>query len=255
MNFFVIKRNAIRFVLITILSCILLSINFTGGTFATVFFGTSPKKVPIYCVDTTEKQVAITFDSAWGADKTLSIVETLKEFNVGATFFLVGFWVDKYPEMVEAINEAGLEIGTHSNTHQDFASLSEWQMKLELETSIDLIKNITNKPVKLFRAPYGSYNNTLINLTEKMNLMTIQWDIDTLDWKGLNVMDITNKVLNNVKNGSIILCHNNADHIVDALPVLLDRLLKQGYKISSVGDLVIQENYYVDNLGVQRKIN
>ncbi len=253
MRFVVLKSKSIKYAIVVILAVILLAINFGSGSSATVFFGYSPRKVPIYAVDTEEKRVAITFDSAWGADKTLKILDILKEYNANATFFLVGFWVEDYPDMVRAIKEQGVEIGTHSNTHPDFAKLSKNDMKLELTTSIELIKNITGDDVRLFRAPYGSYNNTIISTAEELNLTTIQWDVDTLDWKGLSGVEICNRVVNKVKNGSIILCHNNSDHILDALPLVLDRLTNMGYKVGSVGDLIMKDNYYVDNLGIQRK--
>lgn len=253
MRFLVVKSKTIKYAILVILSAILLGINFGNGAQASVFFGYAPRKVPIYAVETDEKKVAISFDSAWGADKTLKILEILKEYNANATFFLVGFWVEEYPEMVKAIKEQGVEIGTHSNTHPDFVNLSESDMKLELSTSVNLIKNITGDDVKLFRAPYGSYNNTVISTAENMGLTTIQWDVDTLDWKGLSGIDICNRVVNKVQNGSIILCHNNSEHILDALPLVLDRLTNMGYQITSVGDLIIKDNYYVDNLGIQRK--
>ena len=253
MRFLVVKSKTIKYAILVILSAILLSINFGNGAQASVFFGYAPRKVPIYAVETDEKKVAISFDSAWGADKTLKILEILKEYNANATFFLVGFWVEEYPEIVKAIKEQGVEIGTHSNTHPDFVNLSESDMKLELSTSVNLIKNITGDDVKLFRAPYGSYNNTVISTAENMGLTTIQWDVDTLDWKGLSGIDICNRVVNKVQNGSIILCHNNSEHILDALPLVLDRLTNMGYQITSVGDLIIKDNYYVDNLGIQRK--
>ena len=136
MKFVVMKKKTFWLCLITIISMILLSINIQGGASASVFFGQAPRLVPIYSVDTDEKKVALSFDTAWGADKTLKILEILKEYNVNATFFMVGFWVEKYPDMVKAIDEQGVEIGTHSNTHPDFVKLSENQMELELKTSI-----------------------------------------------------------------------------------------------------------------------
>ena len=253
MKFVVIKKKGLILAILAVISMVMLSINYNGGASASVFFGYAPRLVPIYSVETEEKKVAISFDTAWGADKTEKIVEILKSYNVGATFFMVGFWVNDYPDMVKLIDESGIEIGTHSNTHPDFVGLSEEQMKLELTTSIDAIKNITGKDVKLFRAPYGSYNNTMLNLTSSMGLKTIQWDVDTLDWKGYSGGDICERVMSKVKNGSIILCHNNADHILDALPLMLERLINAGYEIVSVGDLIIQDDYYIDNLGVQRK--
>ncbi len=252
MKFLCIKKKHIKYVLIVILTAVLLTLNINGNS-AQVYFGVAPRLVPIYSVDTDEKKVAITFDSAWGADKTLKIIETLKEYNVGATFFLVGFWVEKYPEMVTAIQEANIEIGTHSNTHPDFVKLSKEQMVKELTTSNKLISDITNVTPTLFRAPYGSYNNTVLNVATELNLKTIQWDVDTLDWKGLRGVEICNRVLNNVKNGSIILCHNNSDHILDALPLILDRLKMKGYTVTSVGNLIYQNDFSVDNLGIQHQ--
>lgn len=253
MKFVVIKKKGLILAILAVISMIMLSINYNGGASASVFFGTAPRLVPIYSVETEEKKVAISFDTAWGADKTEKIVEILKNYKVGATFFMVGFWVNDYPEMVKLIDEAGIEIGTHSNTHPDFVGLSEEQMELELTTSIDAIKNITGKEVNLFRAPYGSYNNTMLNLTNSMGIKTIQWDVDTLDWKGYSGVDICERVMSKVKSGSIILCHNNADHILDALPLMLERLINAGYEIVSVGDLIINDDYYIDNLGIQRK--
>ena len=253
MKFVIIKKKSFWLATIAIISMVMLSIPYEGGASASVFFGSSPRLVPIYSVETNEKKVAISFDTAWGADKTQGILDILKEYNVNATFFMVGFWVEEYPELVKSISEQGIEIGTHSNTHPDFVKLSEEQMKLELTTSIDLIKKITGKEVNLFRAPYGSYNNTMLNLTDNMGLKTIQWDVDTLDWKGLSGLEICERVMSRVKNGSIILCHNNADHVLDALPMMLERLLNAGYEVVSVGELVIEDDYYIDNLGVQRK--
>lgn len=253
MKFLVLKKRTLLFVFCLMLVAIMLSLNIAGNPSAGVFMGQVPRLVPIYAVDTKEKKVAITFDSAWGADKTLKILELLKEYNVNATFFLVGFWVDKYPDMVKAINEQGVEIGTHSNTHPDFVGLSAEQMKLELTTSINKIENITGKKVELFRPPYGSYNNTLINTATELNLKTIQWSVDTLDWKGLSGSQMLNRVLAKIDNGGIILCHNNSDNILDGLKLILESLTKSGYKFVSVGDLIYKDDYLIDNLGIQRK--
>ena len=253
MKFVVMRKKSFWLGVVAILSMIILAIDIGGGASASVFFGYAPRLVPIYSVDTEEKKVAISFDTAWGADKTLDIIRILDEYNVNATFFMVGFWVEDYPDMVRAINEQGIEIATHSNTHPDFTTLSESQMELELTTSIDSIEAITGKKVELFRAPYGAYNNTMLNLTDRLGLKTIQWDVDTLDWKGLSGIEICERVMSKVKNGSIILCHNNSDHILDALPLMLERLLNAGYEVVSVGELIMHDNYYIDNLGIQRK--
>lgn len=209
MPFYVIKSRTLKICLVLIIVSILLAVSIDGVSAAQVYFGYPNRKVPVYYVQTDEKRVAISFDAAWGADKTQGILDILEDFNVRATFFLVGFWTDKYGDMVEIIDQSGMEIGTHSNTHPDMTKLSAESIKNELEASINLIKDITGKEVKLFRAPYGAYNNTLLDTAASLGLETIQWDVDTLDWKGLSGEEICSRVLKLVKNGSIILCHNN----------------------------------------------
>ncbi len=252
MKFLIIKRSVLWLALASIVLCAVLSLPLGESAMSAVFFGDNLRKVPIYNVETDKKQVAISFDAAWGADKTQKIVELLTEYDVKATFFLVGFWTEKFPDMVKLINEKGMEIGTHSNTHPDMAKLSAEQVKSELTTSIQKIKDVVDIDIKLFRAPFGSYNNTVLDTATSLGLQTIQWDVDSLDWKGISGAEISTRILNRVKNGSIILCHNNSDHILEALPIVLDRLKKQGYTISCIGDLVYKDNYVIDRAGVQK---
>lgn len=253
MHFYVIKSRTLKIFVAMVLVAVLLSLSINGTTSAQVYFGYSTRKVPIYNVETEEKQVAISFDAAWGADKTQEIIDILEEFDCTATFFLVGFWVDDYTDMVKVIDDAGLEIGTHSNTHPDMVKLDKATMKSELETSISKIKAVTGKDVSLFRAPFGSYNNDLLDTAESLNLKTIQWDVDSLDWKGLSASEIANRVLGRVKNGSIILMHNNSDNVLDGLRLILNKLKIQGYKVTSISELIYQDDYTIDRNGVQHK--
>lgn len=253
MHFCVIKSKTIKICIAFALLCVLVSLSFGGRASAEVWFGYSTRKVPIYCVDTPEKQVAISFDAAWGADKTQGILDICNEFGVKATFFLVGFWVEDYPDMAKAISQAGFEIGTHSNTHPDMAKLSGETIRNELETSMKIIEETTGARPTLFRAPFGSYNNTLLSTAEGLGLQTIQWDVDSLDWKGLSASEICGRIMARVKNGSIILMHNNSDHVLDGLRLVLNRLKIAGYKVGSVGELVYKENYTIDRNGVQHK--
>ena len=252
MHIYSFKLRTFKILLLVAMVLVLLGVNINGNVAASVYFNNALRKVPIYYVDTDEKKVAISFDAAWGADKTEKIMSICKEYGVNATFFLVGFWVEDYPEIAKKIAENGFEIGTHSNTHPDMAKLSSKGQRQELETSMEIIEKTTGVKPTLFRAPFGSYNDSLITVASELGLKTIQWDVDTLDWKGLSAMEIVNRVLNSVKSGSIILCHNNSDHILDALPILLDRLAKKGYKVSNVGDVLLKTDYIVDNNGMQK---
>ena len=254
MKFLVLKKHTLKIALAVLCLCAILALPFGENSAASVFFGDNLRKVPIYSVETGEKKVAITFDAAWGADKTEGIIEILKEHHANATFFLVGFWVEDYPEEAKKIAENGFEIGTHSNTHPDMTKISQEQKKLELSSSIETIQKTTSVTPTLFRAPFGSYNNDLINVAEELNLISIQWDVDSLDWKGLSANEIHSRVMSKVKNGSIILCHNNSKNILSALPLLLSSLQMKGYTVCSVGELIYHNSFVIDRAGVQKKI-
>lgn len=237
-----------------LLVCVALCAMLTVTNAQTVYFGYSERKVPIYSVQTTEKKVALTFDAAWGADKTSKIVEILKQNNVGGTFFLVGFWSEKYQDKIKEIYGAGLDIGTHSNTHPKMSTLSPAQQESELMISSKLISNVTGKEVRFFRPPYGDYNDQLIMTCDKLKLQAIQWDVDSLDWKGLSAQQILTRVKSGVKNGSIILFHNNSDHILEALPLVIEFLKSKGYEMVNLSGLVMENGYTIDNNGVQKKV-
>ena len=208
------------------------------------------RKVPIYCVDRDDNYVAISFDAACGADKTRKIMDVCDEYNVKATFFLVGFWIDKFPEMVAEIASRGFEIGTHSDTHPQMSKLTEQKVRDELSLSCRKLVDITGKPVTVFRPPFGDYNNQLLNIATDLGLYTIQWSVDSLDWKGLSAVQIAERV-QKAKSGDIILCHNNSDHIVEALPLIFEALKMKNLKFCTIGELIYTDNYYIDSSGKQ----
>ena len=230
MRFLVIKRRAIIIAVIaaTVFALALTGVYYTGA--AAIYNNVSPKKVPIYSVETDEKAVALTFDAAWGADKTLGILETLEEKDACATFFLVGFWAEKYEKELKTLAESErIEIGTHSATHPYMSKLSKSQMSLELSTSKSLIEKISGRKVELFRPPYG----------------------DSLDWKNLSKEQIASRVVGNCRNGSIVLMHNDGKHTLEALPAIIDGLRAKGYKFKTVGQLIYKDNYTIDHTGRQ----
>ena len=252
--FIVIKKSHIIFCLLMIFCISILAVQQNGTAYASVFFNKQPSRlVPVYQVETQEQKVAISFDAAWGADKTQEIMQVLKEYNANATFFLVGFWADKYPEITKQIAENGFEIGTHSTSHLDMATISQQEVEKDLSASISTIQNISGITPTVFRPPYGSYNNTLINTATSLNLTTVQWSIDTLDWKGLSSTEIASRVEAKVQNGSIILCHNNADHVVEATKLILILLQQKNLKCVSVSELLLKGETYIDSQGTQRQ--
>ncbi len=211
------------------------------------------RKIPIYSVDTSENKIAISFDAAWGADKTREIMSICDSYGVKATFFLVGFWVEEYPDMVKEIYNNGFEIGLHSNTHPDMTKLSKKEIREELETNISLIEELTGFRPKLFRPPYGYYNNDLIDVCESMGISCIEWSVDSLDWKGLSAGEISGRVTTQSKNGSIVLFHNNSDNILDGLKMVLEYFRLNETQVVPIGDLIYYEDFTINNEGTQIK--
>ena len=199
------------------------------------------------------KALGIGADVYWGADKTKGIIDILNSYGVKGTFFLVGFWMDKYPEETKMIADAGFDIGNHSKNHYNMSKLSKDDVVYEIESVNEQIKNLTGITPKYFRPPFGDYNNTLLDVVEDKGMVGVQWTIDTLDWKGLSGAQIAERVLPKAKGGDIVLFHNNSDHVLDALPIVLEGLLNKGFKIVTLSELVMTENYKIDVNGVQHK--
>lgn len=138
------------------------------------------KALPIYCVDTTEPKVALSFDAAWGNEDTMKILDILQEKKVHVTFFMTGGWIEKYPDDVKTIAERGHELGNHSENHKHMPTLSAEECKKEIMTPHEKVKKLTGVDMSVFRPPYGDYNDTLIQTLKDCGYHGIQWDVDTL---------------------------------------------------------------------------
>lgn len=210
------------------------------------------KKLPIYNVETKEKKVAFTMNCAWTADDIDTILEVLERQNVKITFFIVGEWVDKNPEAVKKIYEAGHEIGSHSDTHPHVNNLSYEKNQKQIADSVEKIKKITGGEVTLYRAPYGEYNDTVIEAAEKAGYYCIQWNRDTLDYEGLTGEEMWKRIENKLQNGDIILSHNGTKHTADSIEMLIKKIKEKGYEIVKVSDIIYKENYIINSNGTQQ---
>ena len=221
-----------------------------SGAYA-LFTGGTVRKLPVYSVETAEKKLSITFDCAWGTEHTDAILRELERAGVRATFFMVQFWAEKYPEYVKKIADAGHEIGTHSATHSYMSKFSAAAIAAELESSSAAIEKVTGKEVELFRAPYGDYDDLLIETAAAQGYTTVQWDVDSLDWKDLSASEIALRVTGGARQGSIILCHNNGLRTAEALPAVFSALQSAGYTFVPVGELLIRGPSTIDAAGRQ----
>ncbi len=206
-----------------------------GGSFS-VF---APKdNIPVYSVKTEGKQIAITFDAAWGTDKTAALLDILDKYNVKATFFVTGMWAKKNADVLAEISRRGHEIGSHGYTHKDLTTLPEAEVIDELTKTADVIEKATGKRPTIFRAPYGAWNAKLVDIVGKEQFDFIQWDVDSLDWQGLTSAQMQQRVFPRVVSGSIILFHNDGANTPEVMPVVLEKFIADGYKPVTVTELL-----------------
>ncbi len=208
------------------------------------------RSIPVYCVETDQKKVSISFDAAWGNEQTQSLLDTLKQYNLHATFFLVGDWVRKYPEDVKNIAKAGHDVGNHSDTHPYMTKLDENGIRKEIEACNKEIEALTGKKPTLFRPPYGDYDNKVVDTVKSMDMYCIQWDVDSLDWKDLTGEEMCSRIKNNIKNGSIVLMHNGGKNTAKSLPMIIECIQDLGYEIVPISELLPKGEYTTDHTGM-----
>ena len=218
---------------------------------AIVGVSAAKRSLPVYSVERDDKLVALSFDAAWGNEDTQTLIDILDRYGVRTTFFVVGDWAERYPDSVKALAEAGNEVMNHSSSHAHFSSLSSDQIAADLSACNEKIAAVTGTAPSLFRCPYGEYDDHVIQAVEALGMTAIQWDVDSLDWKGISAQEITQRVLKNVRSGSIVLFHNAAEHTPEALPGIIEALQADGYTIVPVSELLLRGDSYLDNTGRQ----
>ena len=209
------------------------------------------RELPVYSVERDGKFVSLSFDAAWGNEDTQMLIDILAKYGVRATFFVVGEWVDKYPESVKALHDAGHEVMNHSDAHPHMAKLTAKQIIDEVNRCSDKIEAVTGVRPTLFRCPYGEYDDNVIGTVNGMGLTAVQWDTDSLDWKKLTAGEIYKRVSSKVQPGSIVLFHNAGLHTPEALPSIIEYLLAEGYTIVPVSEILLTGDTYIDHTGRQ----
>ncbi|AZV58214.1 polysaccharide deacetylase family sporulation protein PdaB [Clostridium sp. AWRP] len=211
------------------------------------------RKLPIYCVDTKDKKIAITFDVSLGDEYIDKILNVLDKHNIKATFFVVGDWVDRNPDKLKEIYNKGHEIGNHSNRHPNMTKISRDKIIEDININEAKIRNITGSGTKLFRCPEGSYNDDVIDTVKNSGYYCIQWNVDSIDWKEQGADLEYNRVIKSTKPGSIVLFHNSAKYTPFNLERIIVNLKEKGYKFVKVGDLIYKDNYKMDYDGKQMR--
>lgn len=212
------------------------------------------RELPVYCVEREDNVITVSFDASWGGDQTLRILDLLDQYNAKATFFLVGIWVDKYPDLVKEIHARGHEIGNHSDSHPEMSKLSSERIIRELDGCSDKIEALIGERPTSFRPPYGDYDNEVVTVSRAEGYEVVQWSIDSLDWKNKGAEDLIRRATKNVQKGDIILFHNDSKYILDALPTILKTYQEQGFTMIPAREILLEGETTIDVQGKQHPV-
>ncbi|MBP2240177.1 putative sporulation protein (polysaccharide deacetylase family) [Cytobacillus eiseniae] len=195
---------------------------------------------PVYKGHPDKKMVSFLINVAWGNEYLTDMLATLKKHNVSASFFLEGRWVQNNPELAKMIEEAGHEIGNHSYTHPDMKTISTPKAREEIRRTNEVIKATTNKSVRWFAPPSGSYRDEIVQIAAEEKLGTVMWTVDTVDWQKPTPDQLIQRVISKVHNGAMILMHPT-DSTAKSLDQLIQMLKQKDLQMNTVTELLSAE--------------
>ena len=188
-------------------------------------------------VDPDKPMIALTFDDGPGPG-TRRILRALESVDGRATFCMVGDRVNDYAQTARMVAEQGSEIATHTLSHPNLAKLSAGEVRAELEQSIAAIEQVTGVRPGVLRPPYGSTSETVQQICREMGVVIANWNVDTEDWRVRDADAILNHVLDNARDGAIVLCHDLYPETAAAMERAVEALAAQGYQLVSVSELL-----------------
>lgn len=197
----------------------------------------APTPTPTPTAPPQEKLIALTFDDGPGPG-TLRILDALEAVGGHGTFCMVGSRVEQYPATVRRVARQGSEIATHSFSHPNLARLSPERLRRELEDSMRAIYETAGVRPRVLRPPYGSISDDVRRAGREMGLAIANWNIDTQDWKNRSADTIYRHIMNNARDGAIVLCHDIYPETADAVVRAIGDLADRGYRMVSVSELL-----------------
>lgn len=188
--------------------------------------------------DPTRKQIALTFDDGPHPDYTPKLLAILKEYNVKATFFLVGEMAEKSPNLVLAEVAAGHSIGNHTYHHVSLIKIPEEEVAVEIKSCGEVLRGLIGRPPRWFRPPGGDYDQRVAEVSEALGYTMVLWTDDPGDYASPGQQIISSRTLSSVDNGGILLLHDGIQETLDVLPQILQTLRKQGYQFVTVDEMI-----------------
>ena len=195
---------------------------------------------PIYRGNPDKDVVAFLINVSWGSEHIPVILNILKEQQVKATFFIDGKWAQENPDYVKMIDEQGHIIGNHAYNHPDMARLSNQQAMEQISQTNDIIKAITGEAPKWFAPPSGSFNDHVVQSAHNLDMQTILWTVDTIDWRNPSVGVMVDRVKNKIHPGATVLMHPTPS-IAGGLDTIIEEIKNSGYQIGTIEKLISEE--------------
>lgn len=200
---------------------------------------------PIYRGNPDKSMVSFIINVAWGNEYIPDMLNTLNKHHVKATFFLEGRWVKENPEIAKMIVDAGHEVGNHSYTHPDMSKLPTASIREQLVKTNEVIKATTDQTSTWFAPPSGSYREEVVDIADEMEMGTIMWSVDTIDWQRPEPHVLVDRVMKKVHNGAMILMHPTSS-TADSLETLILSIKQKGYSFGSVTMMLDEERVIVN---------
>jgi len=194
--------------------------------------------LPVYKVETEIKKVSLSINCGENVENIDSILNTLATTNAKATFFISGEIASSNAEIIKKIVQSGNEIGNLSYHYTNLKKKKTADIKEEITKGSSEIEKITGQKAKVFRAPYGEYSREIIQIASEQGLFTVQWNIDSLDYNGLNGEEMCERINETLAPGSIILLHNSAQYTAESMEKIIQNIQKQGYQLVTTSELL-----------------
>ena len=195
---------------------------------------------PIYRGNPQKPMVAFLINVAWGNEYIPEILKVLNDHQIKATFFFDGSWVKKNPDLAKAIKDAGHEIGNHAYSHPNLQQSSEAETMVELKKTNDVIKATLGITPKWFAPPSGSFNKVTIQVANRLDMKTILWTVDTVDWRKPATSEMVRRVVSEVENGSMVLMHPTKP-TAEGMETMITGIKAKGYKLGTVSELMSEK--------------
>lgn len=216
-----------------------------GTLFCNLSVSSAEELADVYFSKENEsKKIALTFDDGPHYKYTEEILDILAEYNIKATFFVVGKLAELHPELVVREITEGHEVAGHTWSHPHLTKISEEALIKEINATEEILFEIAEYRPRLFRPPEGKCGELVRKVAGKLDYKVILWTVDTRDWAHTPSEKISECVLNNTRSGSIILCHDFVGYdspTPAALRLFIPKLLEEGYEFVTVSDLIFEE--------------